>query len=48
MTMPFGKHYGEEVSDLSDSYLRWLAEEAEVYDEDLAAEIQAEYEERGL
>lgn len=26
MTMPFGKHKGEDIEDLPDSYLLWLAE----------------------
>lgn len=26
ITMPFGKHKGESISDLPSSYLKWLAE----------------------
>lgn len=31
MRMPFGKHRGEEISELPDEYLAWLFENADLY-----------------
>lgn len=39
MRMPFGKHKGEQIEDLPDSYLRWMAENLQG---DLAQEAETQ------
>lgn len=45
MTMPFGKHCGEDIADIPTGYLRWLRDNADLYGE-LADEVQAELDRR--
>ena len=47
MEMPFGKHEGEEVEDLPDGYLKWLAHNVDMWD-DLREAVDAEMEARGF
>ncbi len=42
VTMPFGKHYGELVSELPDSYIIWLTTKADIQSERLREAIEAE------
>lgn len=46
MRMPFGKYYGCEVASLPDDYLAWLATEADIWNDALAAAIDDELERR--
>lgn len=45
MTMPFGKHCGEDIADIPTGYLRWLRDSADLYGE-LADEVDAELDRR--
>jgi hypothetical protein len=46
MEMTFGKYEGTEVAELPDGYLKWLHNEADVWNEELAEEIASEYYQR--
>lgn len=45
MAMPFGKHKGELVADIPDSYLRWLLDQEWVENDypDLHEQLEIEY-----
>jgi len=46
MEMPWVKHEGEELSEVSSDYLWWVIENADNVKKDLAEAIEAELEER--
>lgn len=45
MTMPFGKHQGEDIADIPTGYLRWLRDNVDLFGE-LADAVEAELDSR--